>query len=166
MMEKLKRFVSDLENNISVVLLIWILVVLTMQVILRFLFKNSNSWSEEMSRYLLIWFSYLSASVCVSTNTHIRIDTFVKVWPKPLRPAIIILGNLVFLLFCLFTTYHGAIYTRSLAAAHQVSLGLGIEMWVVYAAIPVCNAAMAVRLIQLMVKMLRDPAKYLSEPAS
>lgn len=165
-MEKLKKWLDDLEINISIILLIWILVVLTMQVVLRFIFRNSNSWSEEMSRYLLIWFSYLSASACICNNTHIRIDTFIKIWPKPLRPVILIVGDLIFLIFCIFTTYHGALYTRSLAAAHQVSLGLGIEMWIVYAAIPVCNAAMALRLVQRFIRMIREPKKNLTEPSA
>jgi TRAP-type C4-dicarboxylate transport system permease small subunit len=127
-----------------------------MQVILRYVFRASNAWSEELSRYLFIWFTYLSACVCVYKNTHIRIDTLLKVWPKMLRPAIMVIGNLLFLAFCVITTYYGVIYTQSLMAGGRVSLGLQLQMWIVFAVIPVCNTAMALRLIQNMVKNFRS----------
>ena len=39
---------------------LWIIVCLsTIQIIMRYLFKNSLSWPEEMNRYLFIWFAYV-----------------------------------------------------------------------------------------------------------
>lgn len=163
-MKKVKQFFLELEDNISALFLVIILFVLTMQVILRFIpFLNSNSWSEELSRYLFIWMGYLTACTCVGNNSHIRIDTLVHVWPKKMRPAIIVLGNIIFISYCIVVTYYSGVYTASIASAQQVSLGLGISMWIVYLTIPMCHGIMAIRLIFQTVRMLRDPEHYLQE---
>lgn len=162
-MEKVKKYLNGIEENVSVFLLIVILIILTVQVIARFVFKHSFSWTEEMARYLFIWLSYLTACVAVSTNTHIRIDSLIKVWPKKIRPVILIVGNVIFLAYCIIITWQGFIYTNDLMRAGQVSLGLGLPMWTVYASIPVCHLVMAIRLIQVSVRMIKNPSEYLEE---
>lgn len=163
-LKKAKEFLGGLEDNISVLILAAILVILTMQVILRFVpFFNSNSWSEELSRYLFIWMGYLTACTCVGNNSHIRIDTLIHVWPKKIRPAIMIFGNIIFFIYCIVVTYFGGVYTASIASARQISLGLGVSMWLIYLTVPLCHAVMAFRLVVLTVKMLREPERYLKE---
>ena len=156
-MEKIKDFLNEIESHISVILLVAMLVILFKQVVLRYVFNNANAWSEELARYMFIWFTYLSASVCVLKNRHIRIDTLINVWPKVLRPFIVITGNLIFLAYCVVTAYYGAIFTQVLIGTGRISLGLQMPMWIVFAVIPVCNTAMAIRLIQNMVNQLRTP---------
>ena len=161
-MKKSKAFFSDLENNISVVLLFIILILLTIQVIGRFVFHVSNSWSEEISRYMFIWISYLTASSCVISNSHIKIDALVNVWPKKIRPAIFVIGIVIFIVYSVAVTIFGASYTKSIFDAGQHSLGTGIQMWIVYAAVPVCHAAMVYRLIRLLMKMKKEPEKFMT----
>ena len=161
-MKKVKAFFSDLESNISVVLLLIILTLLTIQVLGRFVFHVSNSWSEEVSRYMFIWISYLTASSCVISNSHIRIDALVNVWPKKVRPAIIVIGLVIFTVYSVAVTVFGAVYTKTILDAGQRSLGTGIQMWIVYAAVPVCHAAMVYRLVRLMMRIKKDPEKYLT----
>lgn len=157
----MKKILNEIENNLSVIILAIILVVLSIQVGARFVFSQSFSWSEEAARYLFIWFSYLTACVCALSNTHICIDVLIKVWPKKIRGAMVILGNVLFFVYCLVLTYYGLKYTMSLYASSQVSLGLGLSMWIVYAAVPVSHALMAIRLVQLTVSFFKEPDVYL-----
>jgi len=155
-MERLKRWFNDLESNVGFLVLLSILAVLFLQVVLRYVFRSSNTWSEEVARYLLIWFAYISASLCVLTNSHIRIDSLLNVWPKALRPVIVIIGNLVFLAFSLFSIYHGYLFTRTLMETGQISLGLRLEMWIVYLCIPVCNTLISIRLVQVIIRTIKE----------
>ncbi len=162
-MEKFKKFINNLEDNISVGILMVILVILTIQVVGRFVFKHSFSWSEELARYLFIWLSYLTACVAVYTNTHIKIDSLVNIWPKKIRPGIMVSGNVIFLVYCVLISYYGFQYTASLFSSGQVSLGLGMQMWIVYASIPVSHVVMALRLIQNTVKSLKKTPETIEE---
>ena len=51
-----------------------IVTIVTCQVIWRYIFNNSLSWSEELSRYLFAWLIFVGAAVAVKENAHINVD--------------------------------------------------------------------------------------------
>lgn len=51
-------------------------VLMSVQVILRFGFNAPQAWAEEVDRYLFIWSVYLGATLALMKDTHIRV-TFV-----------------------------------------------------------------------------------------
>lgn len=160
-MPKKEKPRNPLEETLGVTIMAVILAVLTLQVIMRFLpFLPPNSWSEELARYLFVWFVYLTACVAIYHNAHIKIDAALNLYPKKLCIYVMILGNMIFLLYALGITYFGARYTMDIWRSGQISMGLHIKMAYVYASIPVCHFIMALRLIQLSVKMLRTPVEY------
>ena len=166
MQTKKEKFYNMIEENVGAVVMASILIVLTLQVILRFLpWLPPNSWSEELSRYLFVWFVYLTACVAIYHNAHIKIDAALNLFPKKARIYVMVLSNLIFLLYALGITYYGFHYTVDIWRSGQISMGLHIKMAYVYASIPVCHFIMALRLIQLSVKMLRHPDQYLNQGA-
>lgn len=159
-MDKKEKIINRIEEWLSVAVLIVILVVLSYQVILRFVFHNTNSWSEELARYMFVWLVYLSAAYAIYQNAHIKIDAAVNLFPKKIRPALPIVGEVIFLIYAVTITVYSADYCMDLLASHQISMGLHVTMGYMYAAIPVGHALMSLRLIQLIVreiKKLRQP---------
>lgn len=73
-MKTKEKKINRVEEWLSVAVLIAILILLSYQVIMRFVFHNTNSWSEELARYLFIWLVYLSASYAIYKNAHIKIE--------------------------------------------------------------------------------------------
>lgn len=146
-MEKKQSLFNKIELNISSIFLLIMLVLLSLQVIGRFIFKYSNSWSEELARYMFVWFVYLTASYAVYRQAHIKIDGTINMFPKKIRKYIALVGDSIFLIYCIVLTYYSAKYTIAINLSGQVSLGLGIKMSYVYASIPVCHSLMAIRLI-------------------
>lgn len=146
-MEKKQSLFNKIELNISSIFLSVMLVLLSVQVFGRFIFKYSNSWSEELSRYMFVWFVYLTASYAVYRQAHIKIDGTMNLFPKKVRKYIALIGNLIFLIYCIILVYYSAKYTMAINLSEQVSLGLGIRMSYVYASIPICHSLMATRLI-------------------
>lgn len=159
-MDKKEKPWNRVEEAIGVLLLAFILIILSYQVILRFIFHNSNSWSEELARYLFVWFVYMTASYAIYRWAHIKIDALIKVWPKAIRKYIAYLGALIFLVYSLTICIFGARYTMDLFRTWQVSMGMRIPMWTMYASIPVCHGAWAIRLIQRMYRTIRHPEEY------
>lgn len=159
-MEKKDKLWNRIEETIGIILLAFILTILSYQIILRFIFSASNSWSEELARYLFVWFVYMTASFAIFQWAHIRIEALIGVWPKILRRWIAILGAVIFLVYSLLIFYHGADYTLDLIATKQVSMGMRIPMWTMYAAIPVCHGLWAIRLIQRLIHHFKDPTEY------
>ena len=152
------------EEWIASVVLAFILLLLTYQVILRFVFQNTNSWSEELARYMFIWLVYLSASYAIYKNAHIKIDAAVKLYPKTVRKYVPILGNVIFLIYAIAVTFYSIDYCFDIFASHQVSMGLHVRMAYMYASIPVGHALMSLRLIQLTIRMIKHPNEFQDHP--
>ena len=87
----LKKCWDHFEETILVYSYLLVVPLLFVQVVSRYVFNHSLSWSEELARYIFIWQVWLGSSYCVKENRHIRIDIFTE----HLSPH-----NLIFELFC------------------------------------------------------------------
>lgn len=144
----LKAVYFEFEGAICAVMFAIMLVILFMQVILRFVFHAPNVWSEELARYLFIYIVYLASSYAVLERRHIRIDGLEKVFPGILRPITAILGDLIWIGFSAFLCVTSAIYVKeNVYALHTVSLGLKMEMWPWWMALPIGNGLITIRMI-------------------
>jgi TRAP-type C4-dicarboxylate transport system permease small subunit len=50
-------------------------------VVLRYLFNSGITQSEELSRWLLVWLTFLGAVIAVRQHGHLGVDTLVKALP-------------------------------------------------------------------------------------
>lgn len=156
-MKTKEKKLNRVEEWLSVAVLIAILLLLSYQVIMRFVFHNTNSWSEELARYLFIWLVYLSAAYAIYKNAHIKIDAVKSLYPKKIRKYIPIFGNVIFLIYAVAVTILSFGYCSDIFASHQVSMGMGVTMAYMYASIPVGHAFMSIRLVQLICKLIKNP---------
>lgn len=150
------------EMSIGIVLLTIISILLFVQVIMRRVFDNALFWSEEMARYMFIWLIYISVSQSTKLMRHIKIDSMLGIFPKKLRPYVVLLGDLLFLAFSIFIVFTSYDILQRQIMWGQYSPAMRLPMWVVYAAPMVGFALTTVRLIQLMVihhlQLFRKPA--------
>ena len=85
---------------------------------MRFVFHHTNSWSEELARYLFIWLVYLSASYAIYKNAHIKIDAVKNLYPKKIRKYIPILGNVIFFIYAVGITVYSCGHCMDIYASH------------------------------------------------
>lgn len=152
----MKKKKYSVEAVAAVALLVVMLLVLTGQVVGRYCFNRSNSWSEELSRYLFIWFVLITASLACLEGAHIKVDAAMGLFPPKVRTWIECLGLVVFIIYALVTAYFSGKYTWSMYQMGQVSQGLKLQMQYVYGAIPVCHCLMALRCGQWLVAKIRE----------
>jgi TRAP-type C4-dicarboxylate transport system permease small subunit len=156
-MNKKTKWYDEIEGTACVIILIFMLITLTIQVVSRYIFGISYSWIDELSRYSLIWFAYLSATYAIIFNAHIKIDLLVKIWPLKLRNKIKLFSNVIFFIYCIVVAYHSADWIIGLHRAKTVSMGTGIQMSYFAVIIPITHVLMAIRLIQLEIRLIKDP---------
>ncbi|MEL7650195.1 MAG: TRAP transporter small permease [Sedimentibacter sp.] len=156
-MNNKNKWYNEIESTICVIIMIFMLVTLFFQVIVRYLFGYSYAWIDELSRYSLIWFAYLAAVYAIIHNAHIKIDLFLNVWPKKVRNFIQLLSNVIFFIYCIAVTYFSTHWLIGLNKAGTVSMGTGVSMALFSSIIPLSHFLMAIRLIQLEVKLIRNP---------
>jgi len=113
-------------------------------VALRFLTDNSILWVEEVSRYLMIWLTFVGAGLVLRYGGHIGIDTLQEKLPRhaaKVRAAVVAI-LLVFFSAMLWLGIRYAMLTWG-----QTTPVLGIPIGAVYLAMPVGFGLMIVHLL-------------------
>jgi tripartite ATP-independent transporter DctM subunit len=114
--------------------LLGITIVVSMQVVCRYLLKDLPPWSEELSRYLFIWGVFLGAGVALERKAHVSIDSLVSRLPATARRAMEDLVSILVATFALFALYQGILIVRSMAGSYSTTMGFSMG-WV-FAAFP------------------------------
>jgi TRAP-type C4-dicarboxylate transport system permease small subunit len=129
-------------------------VIIILQVFLRYLFLFSLSWSEEVARYLMIWASFLGASLAVKYGLHIGVEYVINRFPQGLKRAITLVAKASILFFLLLFTIGGL--QVAWALRDQDSPALLFSMFYAYLSVPVGGVFM---IIQLWNSIVEDWAK-------
>ena len=129
------------------------------QVIMRYVFHNSLSWSEEVVRYLYVWQTWLGVSYAARNGTHMRI-TMLKDRLSPKGQLILeLFVTVIWIGFAVFVFIQGMSAVKTIAAFGQKSSALRIPMQFCYASIPTGMVLMSIRLIEATIKNLKAAAK-------
>lgn len=120
-------FVEALARAAIVALTAAMVVATFAQVVARYGFAAPLSWSEELSRFLFVWLSFLAAWLAWNRREHIVVD----VLPETLRPAASRLCEALVLGFAVLAMAQGM---RLMGlASRQPSAALNLPMVWVYA---------------------------------
>jgi TRAP-type C4-dicarboxylate transport system permease small subunit len=125
-------------------------VIIILQVFLRYLFLFSLSWSEEVARYLMIWASFLGASLAVKYGFHIGVEFVVNQIPERRRKIITLAAKVSMLFFLVFFTIGG--FQVAWAVRDQDSPALLFSMFFAYVSAPVGGIFMIIHLLNSMVE--------------
>ena len=160
---KVLRWLDKHFEECSMFANLWIIVCLsTIQIIMRYLFKNSLSWPEEMNRYLFIWFAYIGLSYAVRYSCHTRIDIFETLVPK-LKKGLSVVCDLGLLFFSVYMIGPGWTVVSQLHASNQTSSAMGLPMYVVYFSLLAGLVLMLFRLAQKYILLLLAARKHKKE---
>ena len=97
MLKRVDDFLSSVEEKILVFLSAIALVVFTVQIINRLFIGIPMAWTDEVSRFDLVWIVCISAAYGMKKGFHIGVDAFVNMLPAKASRVI----RFVTLLACL-----------------------------------------------------------------
>jgi TRAP-type C4-dicarboxylate transport system permease small subunit len=126
-------------------------VVIAIQVFMRYVMKDSLPWSEEFARYCFIWLVYLGISYGVKKQKHMSVDVLFLALKEKGKSIIQMIGNGLFLVFALFGTIYGYEITLKLLTWGQLSPALSIPIGYVYLAGPIGMGLTSIRLVQQII---------------
>ncbi len=119
------------EEQISICSLAIITAVMTLQVFCRYVLGNSLSWSEELCRYLLIWWGMLSLSYCIKKRNSIRVEMIKNLLPKRIQYLLSILENLIMIVFCLYMCIPSWKFLLTVIHNGQTSPAMNIPLFLI-----------------------------------
>lgn len=137
-----------LEEVVMTILLILMAVIMGVQVLSRYAFGMSLSWSEEVTRYLFIWSAFISVSLCTRKCISIKIDQFVKMFSMRGRALFNIVNLAIQFVFFVYLVPYAWRYLMTTIESGQVSPACGIPMYYIQSAPLICFALCAFRIAQ------------------
>lgn len=158
----IKKFINNFEEYFVV----WGLAIMTIlvffQVVMRYVFSNSLSWSEELARYIFLWISWIGASYAVKERSHFRVEMFANKFKGKARMKFELIILIIWFMFSAMMAYLGTMLVLFLVENGQISPAMEIHISWVYASVPIGCGMMSLRLI-VEIKKILDGTYKLTE---
>ncbi len=110
------------------------------QVLARYAFGNSLTWSEEIGRYIFVWMSFLGMATAIREKAHVALDILLQHLTGVSKKAIVLFNGLLLLVLS------GALVASGFYLVQygmlQNSSAVRLPMHFVYCVIPFSGALM------------------------
>lgn len=142
-MKRVKKTLDKLLLIVNAFLITAMTTLSIWQVIARYFLDAPSTTSEEIIRFMLIWFTLLTATYVLGQQQHISI-TFIKEklsysWQKGLNRFV----NILWIVFGLVVMIAGGVWLLSYTSTEEAP-ATGLSMLFVYSALPVSGLIMAI----------------------
>ncbi|MBO1002731.1 TRAP transporter small permease [Pseudogracilibacillus auburnensis] len=147
----MKKIFSKFEELLLVLSLAVMVILIFGQVIGRYILQSAPVWTEELARYIHIFQVWIGASYAVKLNQHIRVEAFINLFHGKVRKVLEITGTIIWFSLALFLAIFGTKLVIDSMNYAQVSPAIQIPFWILFLAIPLGGAGMAIRLVQQII---------------
>ena len=144
------RILDNTEEYVAVFLIIVLGLMLSSQIILRYVFEMGFTWIEEIARVIFIWVIFLGSVVGVRRNLHFKVTAGIKILPTKFQFVAQQIGEIILILFCIAITWHGIELVYSTVEVDFRLRSTGISMFWPYLIMPLSFGLQAIRLIYQM----------------
>ncbi len=148
------RFLSRVVEGLIILGASVILSIVTIEVGLRYIFGHSLFFTEELSRYLMVWIVFLGSAIAIRDGSHIKINVFVIRLNNKMRQLVQMVAYALTLTFLVIITIEGIrILPRQL---YQMCITIDISLFYFYLAIPTGSILMIIFLLPYIKKTFSD----------
>ena len=139
---------DKLEEYMLCASLVLTTLIIFAQIIMRSVFNNSLTWSEELTRYIFIWQIWLGVSIAQKEKQHIKVELLFNFFKgERFRAAIDIVATLILIAFNIFLVVNGSELVRQMYVRNNVSGAMRLPLYIVYAVLPLSAFLLSLRLI-------------------
>jgi C4-dicarboxylate transporter DctQ subunit len=158
-MDMFLRLLSRFVEGLVILGATVIVTIVTIEVVLRYIFGLSLIFTEELARYLMVWIVFLGGALAVKDDSHIRINVLVqRLSPRLGQLVRITAHGLTMLLLVVLTVEGTKILPRQL---DQMCITIDTSMFYFYLAIPVGSILMIIFILpRIRDSISRRPEKY------
>lgn len=152
-LDRVYRFIDILLGLMTAA----IIIIVFLNVVMRTLFNSGFAWSEELSRYLFVFITYIGAISAMRSNSHLGMDTLViRLSRKGKLFSYILSQSLITILMIMLAHGNFKMVIQSMGAK---TAALGIPFSFLYGIGIVTGVAIAVNAVANIFKIIKDPAE-------
>lgn len=109
--------------------------ILSVAVFRRYALNNAIAWSEEGSKYLMVWLAVMGSPIALRHGGHVNVDLAVAWMRGRLRQMFFLLAHLMVIGAAAVLIWYGFLFAKQ--GARQVASSFQMSMVWVYAAVPI-----------------------------
>ena len=149
-MKSFDKMLTYFEDIFTAICFALMSVITIVAVFFRYVMSMPIIWSEELSRYLLIWGILIGISIVTRKNAQLGIEVFVSYAPKKIRKILEIVSQVLLILTYVLIFYLSIVFIIGTGKIGQTTPILGIPFSYVYIALPICFALSTYRAVQIL----------------
>jgi len=148
--ERLSIFCNRYAENLLLVLGLSMTATVILQVFCRYILNHSLFWSEELARYLLVWLTFIGATVAYHRNIHPGVDFIFTRLDKLNRIRVRRIVYLVSLILFIILIWYGISFAYFIRA--QITPALSLPKWAVFSIIPISGVIFSLHAVVFFFK--------------
>lgn len=156
-MEEKKLTIFD---KILAILLILIIIAVTCQVIWRYIFNNSLSWTEEFSRYVYAWLIFIGSASAIGSESHINVDILSGKLHGNAKKILSSIHYILIIFVQSYLFYYGIKFVIKTQGSYSTALRIPLGIFV-NTALPISCVIGIIFCINKMIKIIKDPNKIM-----
>lgn len=155
----MKKIINFLDENFEkyflIVSLVVMVLIITIQVIARFVGK-SIIWTEELTRYIMLYQIWIGAAYAVKKDAHLRIVFLRDKLSNKKKEMLEIFVIILWAIFTIWLSFKGTMLVNILLNRNQLSPAMQIPMGYAYASVSIGCALMSIRLLQKLYQKFNE----------
>lgn len=154
---------------LAMALLSFCVVIITLEVVMRFFFNRPLMWSIEVTEYCLIWITFLGTAWVLRKEGHVIVDVIVMRIPKTSRHMLDTVLSFLGIFMCILLAWYGVrVVLDFIQLGRPMSTVLMPPAWILYLIIPIGSLLLTVQFIRRTIINLnkwKASRRKITEPA-
>lgn len=147
---------ENLERYLLLSIYVYIISIIGIEVLRRFVLDNASLWGEETARFMFIYLTWIGASWGVHKRLHIRIDILHQYVSERTTGILYILGDLVMLAFVIVAIQWTIPQLQTQLEFGAVTEALRVNKIYFQIAVPIGMGLLTVRILQALYRDVKD----------
>ena len=142
-LDNIRNVMNKVIRIVCILLFAFMVIIGTYQILVRYIFNNPSTVSEELLTYSFTWMSLFAAAYVFGKREHMRMGFLADKLNKKKLTILNAIIEIIIIAFALIVMVYGGISITSLSMT-QKTASLGIPMGYVYIVIPITGVVIAV----------------------
>lgn len=143
-----------IEDGLLALLLFAMILLASLQIVLRNLFDAGWVWADPLLRIMVLWVGLLGALAATRGGRHISIDALSTLFPVRTKALVHVCTSLFATVICAIIAWHATRFVISDFSAQAIAFA-GLPAWWFELIVPVAFAMIALRYLVLAVLHLQ-----------
>lgn len=153
------RWVITHLGRLGCILFLAVAVIITFEVVMRFVFSRPTMWATELSSLLTIIASFLLFAYTLQEKGHTRVDFITAMLSRTSVYFLELFTTLLGLIYCGVLVWYGIKMIQSSLILEEVSQTLQIPLWIPQIFVPIGGGLMFLQLLKFLKEDLFEPLK-------